>query len=158
MKKRTSAVPVRFRPLGLSLAILASGVMYGIFPLIPLILVIIAVIRKPSFTFDLSLIGGTLGAINMLLGVITLVTCVPAWIGRPNYSRWALIVMVWIDAAIVVYRLALINQPYACFNTACPEIRIVEPILYCMVAIVVAVSLYVTWYMNRAPAREFYRG
>src|SRR5215475_4481114 len=113
--RRTAPVEV-YRPLGLSIAILASALFYGIFPSLPLLLWVWIKITRPGY-IGVDFIGGGLGQLSIAMGLLTLVACIPAWLGRPPLIRWGLIILIWLQTALQLYRLILASQPSDCFDT-----------------------------------------
>jgi hypothetical protein len=148
----------RFRPLGLSIAILAAAGLYGLLPLLPAILVLLAVLRGRVFS-DPAILSGTdfndpITWINTILSLGTLVACVLAWRGRPVGSRRILLVLVWLGTIlrlIVTVQSLTVPQGYPSNIT-----EFFRPIALCQAPLLLIVPLYITWYLNRAPARAFY--
>lgn len=145
----------RYRPLGLMIAIAATGVGYGLLPMFPLLLSLWTNLTQRLAGIDF--IGGSVGWLGVSLGALTLIACVAAWIGRPRGVRLFLIGMVWIQVIFNVARLiaSLSSAP------TLPEVGGTflsgVPTLICQAPLLTLVPLYVTWYLNRAPARQFYR-
>ncbi|PJF36639.1 MAG: hypothetical protein CUN49_04390 [Candidatus Thermofonsia Clade 1 bacterium] len=145
----------RYRPLGLMIAIAATAVGYGLLPMFPLLLVAWSNLTQRLVGIDF--IGGTLGWLAVGLGALTLVASVGAWIGRPRGVRLFLLGMVWLQTFFGAARwiASLSGAP------SLPEVSgtfsNAAPWLLCQVPLLTLVPLYVTWYLNRAPARQFYR-
>lgn len=148
----------RFRPLGLSIAILSAAGLYGLIPLIPALLVLLAILRGRVFS-DPAILSGTdfsdpVTWINTVLSVGTLVACVLAWRGRPVGSRRILLVLVWLGTVmrlIVTVQSLTVPQGYPS-NIS----EFFRPVALCQAPLLLIVPLYITWYLNRAPARAFY--
>lgn len=143
----------RYRPLGLTIAIISTALMYGFYPLAPLLLVFWLQIQGHS-GIGVDLIPDTGGRILIGLGVLNLIASVAAWKGRPSGVRLILIVLVWLTTGLQIARSfisATSFQPTG--GTFSPTL----PALLCQVPLLLIVPLYVTWYLNRAPARQFYR-
>jgi hypothetical protein len=150
---------LRYRPLGLTIAILATALGYGIVPLLPIMLVIWTQLTGRSIGADL--VNSPGNWIGMALGVLTLIVSVLAWIGRPYGVRLALLVLVWITTAFTLFRLL---QSLGAPPDMLGEVGEIGgslsgagTALLCQGPILIFVPLYVTWYLNRAPARAFYR-
>lgn len=150
----------RFRPLGLSIAILAAAGLYGFVPLIPALLVLLATLRRGRQLNDPAILSGAdfndpMTWINTILSVATLVACVLAWRGRPVGSRRLLLVLVWLGTVlrlIVTVQSLTVSQGYPSNIN-----EFFRPVTLCQAPLLILVPLYITWYLNRAPARAFYR-
>lgn len=147
--------PTRRRPLGLTIALLATAIGYGIIPLLPLLLILWSRLTRRSVTAEL--LGGDLFGITTVLGVLSLIVCLLAWIGRPARIRWVLIGLIWVQSGLLLFRIVQ-------SLTATPDL--IGSVggslsgfsgLLCQLPTLLFVPLYVTWYLNRAPARAFYR-
>ncbi|GAB4548218.1 MAG: hypothetical protein OHK0023_10890 [Anaerolineae bacterium] len=143
------------RPIGLSLAILGTAVAFGLFPLLPACLLIYTTVTGRQIGVEL--IGG-IGWVSIAFGVITVIACFMAWRGRPRGVRLFLLIIIWSQTIFFAARfISGLNTP--------PDADLVSgvggnlsflPLLLCQLPLVMAVPLYVTWYLNRAPARAFY--
>ncbi|MEP7285451.1 MAG: hypothetical protein ABI947_06760 [Chloroflexota bacterium] len=152
--KNDSSV-IRYRPLGLLIAILATALIYGIGPLVPLAMVLIINLRGRNIIgADL---GNLISGFNIVLAAVTLIVCVQAWIGRPRWSRWILIAIVWIASLSQLIGLVQPAKPSSTGIVGTDFSQFSQPVYICQLMIYVLVPLYITWYMNRAPARAFYR-
>ncbi len=143
----------RYRPLGLTIAILATALGYGVLPLLPLMLVVWTAITRRQIGTEL--INTPLNWIMMGLGAITLIACIFAWIGRPQGARLALLGCVWLTTAVWAFRVL-----QSAFSA--PELfgvggSLTSAGVVCQVPLLILIPVYVTWYLNRAPARQFYR-
>lgn len=143
----------RYRPLGLTIAILATALGYGILPLLPLLLVVWTGITRRQIGTDL--VNTPINWIMMGLGAITLIACVFAWIGRPLGVRLAFLGCVWLTTGVWAFRIL-----QAAFSA--PELfgvagSLTSAGVVCQVPLLILIPVYVTWYLNRAPARQFYR-
>ncbi|MCC7448047.1 MAG: hypothetical protein IT324_11565 [Anaerolineae bacterium] len=157
---KTASKPApRYRPLGVSIAILATAALYCLLPIFPVLLLVIVILRRPSDISDLAgqFIGGPLGWVSALIGIITLVVCVFAWIGRPARSRWTLIGLVWLATALRLIQTAQALSVHSGIGTVGGSgDAVTRSIALCQLPMLIIVPLYITWYMNRAPARAFY--
>lgn len=146
----------RYRPLGLVLAIFAAFLIYGLGPLIPLFLRLLINLRGGTMGLDLN---GIVDWEAIAFAAAIFVLCFLAWLGRPRWSRWGLIVVVW---------LATVVQFIATLQSLSPQATnsgvvggdfqsLTRPLQICELLYLVLIPLYLTWYMNRAPARAFYR-
>ncbi len=111
-------------------------------------------------------IGGALGIVSitnvqfLLRGVPALLyvgVAVMAWRGRPAWARYVIsvsVVLLWLYGAVL--RL-LQERTFSAAGGLSSDgvLRWLQSIDFVVSALVV---VYVVWYMNRAPARAFYRG
>jgi len=159
------------RPFGVTLAIIASACLFSILPLLQI--GIILMVRQHFLNMDfqdsgLDLIamgGDFLGVsessllLQLFLGLGFLVIAILAWRGRPSSVRFALI-----GAVFVLTALKLVSVVAPFFTT--PDFQagtssldgIMRSLGTGQLILEVLVLLYVVWYMNRGPARAFYRG
>ena len=147
----------RKRPLGLLIAVIATALVYGVGPLIYPILFIAFVVRKggPPSGVDSSNLAVVQ---SVVVGVVVLLLCLSAWMGRPRWGRLALIGVVW---AVTIFQLVSVIGSLSA--RAAPDnqvggdlLALVKPAQYCELILLVLIPLYITWYLNRAPARAFY--
>jgi hypothetical protein len=158
-KQPTEAVSAdsseRYRPLGLTAAILSTAIGYGLLPLTSLLLVAWSALSRRGIGVELANTPRTY--VDVSLGVIVLMACVMAWIGRPRGVRMALLVLVWLSTLLQIYY--AVGSPLAP-ATASDELIggnfDVSRVLICQMPFLLAIATYVTWYLNRAPARQFY--
>ncbi len=145
----------RYRPLGLSLAILATALLYGIWPMMPVLLMLWINAQGRLIGAD---IVNSLGWINAGLGLLTLAACIRAWIGRPPWSRWFLIAVILLATAFQLYQVAqtLFSRTSGVGQVGGNLSALGQPLALCQLPLLVVVSLYIIWYMNRTPARAFY--
>jgi hypothetical protein len=144
----------RYRPLGLMIAIAATAVGYGLLPMLPLILIVWSTVTQRLVGIDF--IGGGVGWLAVILGAITLIASAAAWIGRPRGVRLFLIGMVWIQALFNGLRLIVGMGGAPSLPEVGGNLSGATALLICQVPLLTFVPLYVTWYLNRAPARQFY--
>ncbi len=162
------------RPLGVSLAVLLSA---GLFALLPLFrlgvdlyvesrflsLEDVAVSLGDEVEMTPLLVGGdvTLVTLDRLLleGLPALgffILAIFAWRGRPVWMR-----LVFFTSVVA---LAMLNLLLIVFSASQPQagmdsFQATSNTLLCgQVVLLVLVPLYVVWYLNRGPARAFYRG
>lgn len=155
--KSTSSDRVR-RPLGLTLAILSIGVLFGLAPLLE-----VYFLHRIDATTDDELF--LLGGVDMSLwfwleagwGVVILILCVFAWWGRPARIRFILVAAILIPTAVNLFRvIEAVNSPNnPVFGGQVQSTM--RSYLICQLPLLFVVPLYSVWYLNRAPARAFYR-
>ncbi len=157
-KRKTRQRPThrRYRPLGLSIAILATAGLYGIWPLIPVLMLVWINARGHSFGGEFQ---SPLAWSNAVLGFITLVASVIAWIGRPPWSRWVLIALVILATVLRLVQIGTdsLAKPTAGAPSGGNLSSVTQPLSVCQGLLLIFIPLYIIWYMNRAPARAFYR-
>lgn len=161
------------RTLGLSLAILASAMLFSILPLMQIAMLLIArerfqnvqLVPGETDTTPIAVGGNFEGGsdasliVQVVLGVIFLVIAVCAWRGRP---RWIRFVMVAAVVVLTVVTVAFSIAPLV----AAPNVQrgmdsgeaFRQTLLSGRLLMSLLVALYVVWYANRGPARAFYRG
>jgi hypothetical protein len=146
----------RYRPLGLTIALLATALGYGLIPLLPVALILWSQISRHGVGVDF--VGGAPGWAAVVLGVLTLITSVLAWIGRPYRVRAALLILVWVTSAVWVFRIVQsFTQQGSFLGEVGGSLSSPTAGLICQGPLLVLIPLYVTWYLNRAPARQFFR-
>jgi hypothetical protein len=136
------------------IAIAATAVGYGLLPMLPLILMAWSSATQRLVGIDF--IGGSIGWLAVILGAITLVACAAAWIGKPRGVRLFLIGMVWIQALFNGLRLLVSLSSAPSLPEVGGNLSNATALLICQVPLLTLIPLYVTWYLNRAPARQFY--
>jgi magnesium-transporting ATPase (P-type) len=165
------------RPLGLSLAIFASVMLYSILPLVQVSMVLIVQYRllNRPLTLDLGdehgevtpiMAGGDYLGVDVaalvaqtLLGIAFLAISIAAWRGRPAWIRQVLLVAVLGLTALtaVVTLIPLLSQPDLRYGIDSGR-EIVQQALCGRLLATLIIPLYVVWYLNRGPARAFFRG
>ncbi len=159
------------RPFGVTLAIIASACFFSILPLLQVGLVLS--VRQHFVNMDfqdtgLELIamgGDFLGVpessliLQSILSVAFLIISVMAWRGKPSSIRFIMIVAVFVLTVIklISVLMSLINQPSFQAGASSME-GLMNALGAGQLFIEVLVLLYVVWYMNRGPARAFFRG
>jgi hypothetical protein len=145
------------RPPGLALAIIAAVIFFSISPAIRFYL---AWRLNRGIAGDGEIIGAaiplnTFSYISAGMALVVLLTAIVAWIGKPPQAR-----LLFLGAVVAMSGLVLGENLY----------RILEPTPYwsssdelladflrCQFPFQIAISLYIIWYCNRAPARAFYQ-
>jgi len=157
------------RPFGLSLAILASAMLFSILPLMQVGTILLLRRRFQGTSLNgvnPAAAGGALNGIpdisliiQVILGIIFLVIAVFAWRGRPAWIRFAMLIAVAILAIVTVILsiVPLVTNPDV--NAGIDSgAAISQTLLSWRLISSVLVAFYVVWYVNRGPARAFYRG
>jgi len=155
VQKNNTKPERRYRPPGMIIAILATAVIYGLFPLMPVALTAIISLEGHNMS------GADLpyNVLDVTAGIVILVICVLAWIGRTPWIRWILILCVWLATAYQFERFYQSTQPKSIGQglSGGTIAQLSQSALPCVVIFLLIGPLYITWYMNRAPARAFYR-
>jgi len=154
--KAQSNTPKGYRPLGLTIAILAAAITYGLGPLTFPISIVIVQIRKNDILSLMSGLNANIPGWPLDVGVslVVFASCVLAWRGRPAWGRWALIAVVWIAAAEQVITTLQAQAPTTYASSIVDLSRQFRP---CQITLNLLVPAYITWFLNRSPARTFYR-
>lgn len=156
-RSRRDLAQTVYRPLGLTIAILATGVFYGLMPLLE-----VYFLRRLDATAEEAyILGGvdttTWTTVQGIIGGAILVVCVLAWIGRPPWIRWVLIGAILVPTAISLFRVFEAWTDPINPITGGQAQETVQGFLRCQGPLLILVPLYVLWYLNRAPSRAFYR-
>ncbi len=155
--KTSSTAPRPRRPLGLSVALFATAVLYGVLPLLE----VYFLWRLDMAASEAYILGGVdITVWNWVeggLGVVMLVVCALAWRGKPPWIRHVLVGLLLTVTAANLYRI------WEAWHSAVNPIfdgqaqAVLQDFLRCQFPALVVVPLYVLWYVNRAPSRAFYR-
>jgi uncharacterized membrane protein len=153
------------RPFGVTLAIIVTVVFFS---LIPLIAVGMRFAIETYISQGSSGANGVLGSnsadaltdadtiIQMAISIGFLIVAFFAWRGRPRFMRFVLMLSTLAISAILLY------QSFQSFQSNRLEGGSADAFIQFLrqgeIFLLVAIPLYVTWYLNRAPARAFYRG
>lgn len=160
------------RPFGVTLAILLCVLFFSLIPLISVgsrVMIERHITRDQTFVLpDGSTVeaisgvdeGGALdeGAVRVQIAVSVffIVVAFFAWRGRSNVMRYLFM------AAVVGIALILLYQNFVLFRDSGFEGGTGEALLRFLrninILFLILLPAYVVWYLNRAPARAFYRG
>jgi hypothetical protein len=96
---------------------------------------------------------------QFISGVVFLAIAIFAWRGKPSSMRYVLI------AAVLILTTVTIAATLISLNSV-PDVQsgidsggsVQDSLLRARLVVTALVSLYVMWYVNRGPARAFYRG
>ncbi|RMG84122.1 MAG: hypothetical protein D6712_11815 [Chloroflexi bacterium] len=154
------------RPLGVTLAIICSVIIFSFIPLVH-VYFLLRIRHIMSFGPE-SVIGFNitgLSTANLLLeiglAIAFLVIAIVTWRGRPAYMRHVFVGAVLLLGVIftVVFVLPPLLQTPSLAETGLDSGQDAarQQAIDFLIATAI-VSLYVVWYMNRGPARAFYRG
>lgn len=162
------------RTFGLSLAILTSTLLFSILPLLQIIVPLLIQYRISSanvapqgdepgvtpFAVGSQYTGITDFALFAQIGLSVLFLAVAwlAWRGRPAWSRWLMMGAVLGLVALTAAGALLQPAPSLATGGIDSGQQLQRSLVWGQVIVAGFVALYVLWYMNRAPARAFYRG
>jgi hypothetical protein len=162
------------RTLGLSLAILVSVMWFSLLPIMQAAAVFLVEWRLreaeqglmlsedlPAFAYGGEFRGVSEAVLwfQILSGSVFLVIAAAAWRGRPRSIRWIMIAAVLTLTAItLIATAAALAQRPTIYEGMDSGASVSEAFLNARLILTVLIPLYVLWYMNRAPARAFYRG
>jgi hypothetical protein len=136
------------RPLGLTIALLACTVLYGLYPLGEALLFLTAAVRTNEAI-------SARVVLTLVLSVGFLLMLIPAWAGRPPQMRIILAITV---LALMGINLAFVIGDLAGRQNALPDAasQFSQTVDYCSLLLQTLVPLYVIWYLNRYPSRAYY--
>jgi hypothetical protein len=159
------------RPFGVTLAILASLILFTVFPLLQVGMLLVVQSHFAGMTFDdaglqpIVMGADILGVptsrvvIQATIAIVFLIIAFFAWRGRPPAMRFVLMLSC---VALTLY--SVISAILAQIGTYTQEFgassldSILNSVAIGQFALGILVTLYVVWYLNRGPARAFYRG
>src|SRR5690606_19300873 len=107
-----------------------------------------------DINFDYVATGG-----QAILAITILILCILAWRGRPRWVRSALLWMVLIiDAIYVLGMIAWFTRPPDFSQGITSADNLAAPLQGGYFVLLVLTTSYLVWYLNREPARAFFRG
>ena len=156
------------RPLGLSIAIIFSMVLYSLMPLAQaaFILSLRQQFAAVEFLENGVAVGGAIDGfddtrllLSIIMGLFLFVICIMTWRGKPPTIRYIFV------GAVILVTLVTIGWAFvSTTNGATLEQGIdssqalMASLMKIQIVISSLIALYVVWYVNRAPARAFFRG
>ncbi len=157
------------RPLGVSLAIFASVMLFSVFPLMFVAMVLIVKNHFDNIDFSglkpYAVGGDFLGVspailvLQAVIAIVFLVIAIFAWRGRPAYMRYVILAAVIL---LTLFSLGLTVVQTGTNQNLPQGISSLDSLMSSVscgqFALSFLVSFYVVWYLNRGPARAFYRG
>jgi hypothetical protein len=145
------------RPLGLTLALAATAALYGFAPLLE----VYFLTRLDATADEAYLLGGvtitTWTWLQGAFGALVLAACMLAWWGRPPQIRFVLSGLLLVLTIVMLYRVVEAARAPVDPIFGGQAQSVLRDYLRCQLPGLVLVPLYVLWYLNRAPARAFYR-
>ncbi|MBN1286728.1 MAG: hypothetical protein JXB47_15120 [Anaerolineae bacterium] len=154
------------RPYGLSLMIIACTLVYVVLPLVGVLYpLVLALVLDTEFQQDATVgagqdygsagarLGGA-GALQIVFSLVFAVVMVIAWRGRRRWVRWAVVGLVFFQAAaVLVNGVQILNS--APTNSAEQLTKDAQPVMMVGASLL---ALFVSWYFSRAPAVAFFTG
>ncbi len=158
------------RTFGLSIAIISSVILFTVMPLAQVIWLGLLRWRLRDLDYGSGLppfaVGGDYGdigggqlIIRVAFGLLFLMIAAFAWTGRPRGIRWIMLAAVLIMTAFtIIVTLVPLFQAQTLAQGIDSGDTFRHVILGAQLFLSVLIPLYVVWYINRGPARAFYRG
>lgn len=156
------------RPLGLSIAVITSVMLFSILPFIQVLFYLSIKWRFRDIQFmegggasgvDIIGLSDTTLIVQAVIAILFLIIAILAWRGQPPSMRYIFMGSVVLLTAITIASTILgsggqpdieqIFDPMAALSNSLVRARMIVSIL---------IMIYVLWYVNRGPARAFYRG
>jgi hypothetical protein len=139
------------RPRGLTIALLACTVLYGLYPLAQGLFFIFPAFSRPTYEVQPRV------ALNIVLGLAFLILMIPAWRGRPPRIRLVLtgavlgLMLLYLGFAVA----DLAAQSGLALDSTSALDRTTAT---CSIPFYLLLTTYIVWYLNRYPSRAYYRG
>ena len=156
------------RPFGLILAIILSVLLFTVMPLMQVAFILM--LRHRFSEIDFLETGGASGGsiegvddiqlvLALVMSVVFLIIAVLAWRGKPKVIRFIFVGAVSLFTLVTVATTIATLQQEATFQQGIDSSASFFDSLHVVrLLMTVLIALYVIWYVNRAPARAFYRG
>ena len=159
------------RPFGVTLAIIASLFLFTVFPLMEVGMLLSVRLHFANLTFEgngpqpFAIGADFLGIpdskifLQAIIALIFLVIAIFAWRGRPPFMRYILIA---VCAGLTLFNILNVVVSQLGQQDLTAGFSSLDSILNSLslgqFVISLIVTIYVVWYLNRGPARAFYRG
>jgi len=153
------------RPFGVTLAIAVSVLLFSIIPLITVGMRFALETYILDTTSEDGVMVGTDSPdpltdsdtlIQLGISVGFLVVALFSWRGRPRWMRFVLMLSVVMIAGVLLWQ-AFDNFQGSQLEGGSAD-TIIRFLQQGQIIFLIVIPLYVVWYLNRAPARAFYRG
>lgn len=153
------------RPLGVSIAIITSAMLFSLLPLAQVIFYLSIYLRFRDNQFlegggmtgaDILGLSGSAVLLQTLVSLIFLVIAVLAWRGKPSSIR-----IVFMGAVALMTLATIASTVISSGSTAAgfdSGAALADSLVQARLVFTLLVAVYVLWYVNRGPARAFYRG
>ncbi len=163
------------RTIGISLAIIAGVFLFSCLPLTQSI-ILLSLSARPGMDFmevesggqgDTTIVGSEILDINQtpliiqaIVATAFLTIAALAWRGKPPFIRFVFVgIVLLLTAGNLLQVLALLSAPsptpLSGIDSASDVSRALRLAQLCMTLLIPA---YIVWYLNRGPARAFFRG
>lgn len=159
------------RPFGVTLAILASLILFTVFPLLQVGMLALVQLHFARVTFaddgtqpmimgaDILGVPTSRIILQVVLAIVFLLVAFFAWKGRPPFMRFVLMLScVGLTLFSVISAVLVQMGQYQQELGASSLDSILGSVAVGQFGLGIVVTLYVIWYLNRGPARAFYRG
>lgn len=159
------------RPFGVTLAIIASVILFTLFPLAEVALLVSVRLHFSNMTLGgdgpepIAMGADFLGipdskiVLQAVIAIVFLIIAVFAWRGRPSFMRFVLMLSC---IGLTLYGILSVILGQLTEKSLEAGMSSLDSILNSLSLgqffISALVTLYVVWYLNRGPARAFYRG
>ena len=159
------------RPFGVTLAIIASLLLFTAFPLMEVGMLLSVRLHFANLTLEgagpqpFAMGADFLGIpdskifLQAIIALVFLVIAIFAWRGRPSFMRYVLIAAC---AGLTLFNILNVVVAQLSQQNLADGISSLDSILNSLsvgqFVISLLVTFYVVWYLNRGPARAFYRG
>lgn len=159
------------RPFGVTLAVIASIILFTLFPLAEVALLVSVRLHFSNMTLGgdgpqpIAMGADFLGIpdsriiLQSVIAIGFLIIAVFAWRGRPSFMRYVLMLScigltLYSILSVIFSQLAekSLEAGMSSLDSILNSISLGQFIISALV------TLYVVWYLNRGPARAFYRG
>ncbi len=159
------------RPFGVTLAILASLILFTCVPLMEVVLLVsvrshfanlkFADDGTHPFAMGADFLGIPDSKIILQAGIaiVFLIIAFFAWRGRPKYMRYVLMLTCALLTIFNILNIIAGQISQQSLDSGASSLdSILNSLSLGQFAVGVLVTFYVVWYLNRGPARAFYRG
>ncbi len=159
------------RPFGVTLAVIASVILFTLFPLAEVALLVSVRLHFANMTLEgdgpqpIAMGADFLGIpdsriiLQAVIAIVFLVIAIFAWRGRPPFMRYVLMLTcigltLYSILSVILGQLTekSLEAGMSSLDSILNSISLGQFFISSMV------TLYVVWYLNRGPARAFYRG
>jgi hypothetical protein len=159
------------RPFGVTLAVIASVILFTLFPLAEVALLISVRLHFSNMTLGgdgpqpIAMGADFLGIpdsriiLQAIIAIVFLIIAVFAWRGRPPFMRYVLMLACISLTLYGILSVILGQLTEKSLEAGMSSLdSILNSISLGQFIVSALVTLYVVWYLNRGPARAFYRG
>lgn len=159
------------RPLGVALAIFTSLFLFTLLPLMQIGMILVVQRHFSSLEFPEGgpqpiVVGGDFLGVSpwailaqALIAVIFAIILVFAWRGRPSFIRFVFVGSVIFLTLMKIAAMLIQSSATQNLSEGISSLdSLVATFGSIQVVVELVVMIYVVWYLNRGPARAFYRG